>query len=376
MKKRLLIAATVAATMSVAATAGVSITGDAYVSFASQDVTDVNNIYNPNNNRDNQRVRVKVVGSVGDTEVVAVIRNDGDTKVNSNSATDDLGRLYTDSLYLTTKIGTVSVKAGDYWGTIGLGAHSMAAAKKNAIAVSTDIGTNWKIGLFTANGSNSDGVDGSKSTNINVSGKITPAITVGAVHSSNGDFNDYSAKITVPFGGISIAAEYWDDTTNGATENDTTFLQIGGGNTFKWDVAYIENDIGLFTTNSFGVQKSMPTDSHTTDKLAPLGSMLIGRGARGTTATAVADVRNFTEILGVAVSTQAFGNTIKAIYTDNTLGDKDDVKGLELIVSRPLAHGATITANIGKVSDLDDGTKSKYDLDDGTNTGIRLDVKF
>jgi len=65
MKKQLLITA-VAATMSVAATADISITGDAYVSFAAQDSLGVVRVLTPM--KDDQRVRVKIVGSAGDTK--------------------------------------------------------------------------------------------------------------------------------------------------------------------------------------------------------------------------------------------------------------------------------------------------------------------
>jgi hypothetical protein len=176
MKKRLLIAA-VAETMSVAATADISITGDAYTSFASQKVGQVGD---SNANKDDQRVRLKIVGSAGDTKVVAVIRNGSATRVDQTEtnlvATEggavphvSTNGLHMDSLYVTTKVGPVDIKAGDYWGTIGLGAHSMEAPKKNAISASTKVG-GWKLGLFTADGS----ADGSSSTNINVSGKIGP----------------------------------------------------------------------------------------------------------------------------------------------------------------------------------------------------------
>lgn len=358
MKKRLLIAA-LAATMSVAATADISITGDAYVSFASNKVA--GEVLGENNNKDDQRVRVKVVGSAGDTKVVAVIRNGSTTRVDRNPEMDD--GLHMDSLYITTKVGSVDIKAGDYWGTIGLGARSMEAGKKNAVAISTKVANNWTVGVFTANGSDgADGskTDGSKSTNVNVSGKIGP-VEVTAVHNPD-QFTDVSAQATI--GNIFVAAELWKDKTD--IENDTTLIHIGGKvSGFKWDIAQIKNDIGE------GVGSSK--NPHATGKLAPLGSMLIGTNARGATTTAVANVADFTEILGVSVGTEIAGNTVKAIYTKNTLTDTTavdaDITGTELIVSRPLSNGSTLTANIGKVS----GDKKSWNE---TNMGVRLDVRF
>jgi hypothetical protein len=59
--------------------------------------------------------------------------------------------------------------------------------------------------------------------------------------------------------------------------------------------------------------------------------LLVGTSARGVTATAAAAVGDFSKILGVSVSTKMAGNTIKAIYTKNTMGTVDKVTGAELI---------------------------------------------
>jgi hypothetical protein len=538
MKKRLLIAA-VAATMSVAATADISITGDAYTSFASQKVMSVGG---GSNNRDDQRVRVKIVGSAGDTKVVAVIRNDGVTRVDaakdgSQTSSAHKNGLHMDSLYVTTKAGPVNIKAGDYWDTVGLGARSKGEGQKDAFFASTEVG-GWTLGLTAAHATNAantvaaaataaatvatanydaystvhdtakavsdvvnsdpvvqatneattaralvdktdaevaktnvvavaDTVDVTAGSLLNVSatGKIGP-VKIGLVHSPD-SFTDLTAEAT--FGGVSIAVEKWDDRTN--YQNDTTLVHISGevGN-FKWEIAQIDNDKATITNveyankvaetavvngrtiigidrlfyetttgeesdviytkkdtyghkldlrpNFSASDKAVPyliggkkvyaskdsignywrtvkEDSdateervithftsknvaHATGKLSPLGSMLIGTNARGSTATAVADVGDFTKILGIAVSTKVAGNTVKVIYTESTIGGiNDKVTGTELIVSRPLG-GATLTANIGKLSGL---SSNKYDaLSDirvnDTNVGLRLDVKF
>jgi hypothetical protein len=384
MKKRLLIAA-IAATMSVAATADISITGGAFVSFASQEVGKTGHA---NANKDDQHVHIKVVGSAGDTKVVATIDSGSATHVDpisknhtpygATASNDDVSNvdtdsLHMDSLYITTKVGPVNIKAGDYWGTIGLGAHSKEADKKNALSISTEVG-GWKLGLFTANGSGShDTTSSGTLTNVSASGKVGP-VTLGLVHNPD-DFTDLTVQGTV--GGVSIAAEKWDDTSD--VDNDTTLIHIGGKvSNFKWDVAQLKNDVASVHELSWNSTLQHATrDAHSTGKFAPLGSMLIGTEARDRTATAVADVNDFTEILGVAVSTQLAGNTVKVIYTKNTLGADDKVKAIELIVSRPLG-GATLTANIGKLSGVDEATKTAWGGIEGnaTNMGLRLDVKF
>ncbi len=350
MRKQLLIAA-VAATMSVAATADISITGDAYINFAKQKIGAADTA---NTNHDSQRTRLKLVGSAGDAKVTAIVRNDGATRADDNDIDNSKKGLHMDSLYLTTKVGPVNVKVGDYWGTIGLGARSLDAARSNALSASTKVG-DWKLGLFTADGSSDDGSD---TTNVSASGLLGP-VSVGLVHNPGG-FTNFTAKTT--FNGILFAVDKWNDKRRNIIHNDTTLIHIGGKvNHFTWDLAQIKND-----------QASDMTDTSivTNGKFAPLGSMLIGRSARGGTATAVADVSHFSEILGVAVSTKLAGNTVKAIYTKNTMFGDDKVTGTELIVSRPLG-GTTLTANIAKLSDVNTIVNGN-----ATNTGLRLDVKF
>ncbi len=106
--------------------------------------------------------------------------------------------------------------------------------------------------------------------------------------------------------------------------------------------------------------------------------MLIGKGARGGTTTAAANVGQFSKILGLAVKTKLAGNTVKAIFTKNTLFAgaaistvEDKVTGMELILTRPLS-GGMLTANLGKVS----GANTDNDVLNATNKGLRFDVKF
>ena len=662
MKKQLLIAA-VAATMSVAATADISITGDAYTSFASQKTGHVGSNPEANANNDDQRVRLKIVGSAGDTKVTAVIRSGSETRVDSKPQEISGKGLHMDSLYLTTKIGPVDIKAGDYWGTVGLGARSMGAARKNALSLSTEV-SGWTLGLVAANGSSvsesiaasiaaanianlanidaqtnlvdiklieslikkaaadggttttaaaakigsvekieksilavvrsvaittatdaaatntliqiataatatlatattdaatadalnslaadaaaaaadavatadaalvaattaadtasanaigsfpgettfiaeavalaakneanivalaaadalitvntlaadaalaattlatalatattlataaDDAVNGDSTAaalataiieadtvtiadvityadtaavnaalvaattaattaaaaaaaaafdaaaaaadaaandnfiHITAAGKIGP-VAVGLVHNPD-NFTDITAQAT--FAGVSIAAELWDDKTN--QSNDTALVRLSGKvSGIKWEIAQIENDKAsqarLATPDIVdangdvvveAVEGRVIRNAYSTGKLAPLGSMLIGTGARGHTATAAADVSDFTKILGIALSTELAGNTVKVIYTQSTLdinSVNDDITGTELIITRPLG-GATLTANIGKISGISNGTSRALGGIKGnaTNTGLRLDVKF
>ncbi|SHA25406.1 hypothetical protein BTHERMOSOX_1359 [Bathymodiolus thermophilus thioautotrophic gill symbiont] len=366
MKKQLMIAA-VAATMASVSQAGISITGDSYFSYANNAIGyDEDQPADFEKNVDSQRVRLKVVGTTGATKVTAVLRNNGATRVDSNNKelSDNVrkGGLQMDSLYITTKAGRFNIKAGDYWGTIGLGARSKGASKKNAVALSAKVGP-ATLGVYTSG-------DDAHSTNVNASAKVK-GVSIKAVLNPK-EFTNLSVKGT--FKGITGALELHLDKTNDAIaddeKNNTTLIHVNGKfRSIKWDVASISNKIAYDGNETTGGFKN--------GTLAPLGSMLIGEGARGGTATAVANVGQFTSIVGVAVSTKLAGNTIKGIYTKNTMpagiagADDEKASGIELIITRPLG-GAQLTANFGKLS----GFSDTYKTMNASNKGLRLDVKF
>jgi hypothetical protein len=47
----------------------------------------------------------------------------------------------------------------------------------------------------------------------------------------------------------------------------------------------------------------------------------------------------FSKILGASVSTKVAGNTLKVIYTKNTMGVTDKMTGAELILTRAMSGG-------------------------------------
>ncbi len=362
MKKQLIIAA-VAATMASVSQAGISITGDSYFSYANNAIGYDDTASASDKNIDSQRVRLKVVGTTGTTKVTAVIRNDGVTRVDNGSgnsagtegAANAKGALHMDSLYIMTKAGRFNIKAGDYWGTIGLGARSKGGAKKNAISLSAKVGP-ATLGVFTSG-------DDAHSTNINASAKVKGVAIKAMINPKT--FTNLSVKGA--FKGITGALDlYLDQTTDDAgdkNKNNTTLIHVGGKfRSVQFDVASISNK------EAYGGTKG-------NSKFAPLGSMLIGTAARGGTATAVANVGQFTSIVGVAVSTKLLGNTVKGIYSSSKMPTGSDseekVTGIELIVTRPLG-GAKLTANFGKFSGFSDAYKEQ----NASNKGLRLDVKF
>ena len=125
MKKQLLIAA-VAATMTSAAMADISISGDAKFEYQNVETTGVA----INVNQTNTEVNLKLRGQSGDTSVVVDVASDG------NSA------LVVEDQYLTTKVGDVTVKAGNYaTGTSSiLGEIDNGGRSNNKVTLTTTLG--------------------------------------------------------------------------------------------------------------------------------------------------------------------------------------------------------------------------------------------
>ena len=100
MKK--LIAAAVASSMTAFAMADIAITGNAKYEYDHTDNAGTTT------NTANTEVNLFVKGKSGDTSVVANL------ELNTHGGADEAGRLDIEDLYMTTKVGDVSVKAGNY----------------------------------------------------------------------------------------------------------------------------------------------------------------------------------------------------------------------------------------------------------------------
>ena len=366
--------------------ADISIKGDAYLQYADKGIgqsgsTTVNT----------KRVNLNVIGKFGVTKVVASFRTD-DQNANRSSASN------LHQFYITTKVGPVNVKAGDFYSTIGLGAWSKGEKSTDALSLSTKVGP-VTLGIYTTNGGTAsseglatitipavaavaavpatattpavaavaavpahtvnvptiDHVHVASTTHVSIAADIAGA-KVKIINNPKAKWTNLSAKGT--FGGILVAAEHHKQKAAGTSTNveqKVTLLHVGGKvGAVKWDVAQYKNKDAAAAHNA---------------KFAPLGSMLVGTKARGVTATAIANTGMFSKILGASVSAKMAGNTIKAIYTKNTIGANDKVTGAELIFTRAMS-GGKLTANLAKLSGSD------TEASNATNRGVRFDVKF
>ncbi|WXT99943.1 MAG: hypothetical protein Ctma_0649 [Catillopecten margaritatus gill symbiont] len=356
--KKIMIAA-VAATMASVSMADISIKGDAYIQYADNAIGKADNADDTTANR--KRINLNVTGKSGATSVVISLRNDDNNNTGAVEGTGASGgNIKTHQFYLTTKVGPVDIKAGDFYTTTGLGAVYKGASFSDALDLSTKVG-NATIGVLTTDNSNAAGgtavYASTKIANVDV--MIEHSADKNEVNADSLGYTNIAAKGT--FNGISVAAE---KNNSKVDEANTTLIHVGGkANGIKWDVAQLKNGDAIHAGNA---------------KFAPLGSMLVGTAARGGTSTAVADSGDFSKITGVAVSTKLAGNTVKAIYTNlKTSGTgtspttvlNDTIKGTEIILTRALS-GGKLTVNLGKISG------SESDTANATNTGVRFDVKF
>ena len=133
MKKQLLIAA-VAATMTSAAMADISISGDAKFEYQNVEATGVAT----NVNQTNTEVNLKLRGKSGDTTVVMDIAANG----GAGAGVAGQGGTVVEDMYLTTKVGDVTVKAGNYaTGTSSiLGEIDNGSRSNNKVTLTTTLG--------------------------------------------------------------------------------------------------------------------------------------------------------------------------------------------------------------------------------------------
>ncbi|ORU95136.1 MAG: hypothetical protein A6F71_10835, partial [Cycloclasticus sp. symbiont of Poecilosclerida sp. M] len=303
MKKQLL-AAAVAVTMasvSSVSMADISIKGDAHLEYANidngSDATFASTAAGTSSNTTRQRVRLHITGKSGDTTVKLGVRGDGQTRVSggprssenaraSGSNGDASPQLNVDYLYLVTKIGALTIKAGDWWDTTGLGVARKGKADADRVEFSTKVG-GWKVALET-------GAD-SSSTVLSASGKVNgfavkleynTAVSVdgavGAADGSNGldaqnegKYSDISIKGKV--GALGVAAEYFSGTndTSGSDADASVIHLWTKASGITWHVAYAQTDAGVA-----GITGS-------SNKFSPLGVSILATAPGGNGASAI-----------------------------------------------------------------------------------------
>jgi len=327
--KKTLLAAAVASTVTSFAMADISITGDAKFEYDHHDTGSATS------NTTATEMHINVVGKQGDTSVV--IKTEIDSHGQSG-ATFDI-----EDNYITTKVGDVSVKAGNYAsGTSGLlGEIEEGSRATNKVDLRYNLGG---VTLYTGNkgtgGSSSLGVEGdSKIDNNMYAGAQFKVAGQNIEVKKNSDTKD-SWGIKGSVSGVDYRYEASDDDTDG----DTSFVMIQtklAGVTVQYAALDADATAGL-----------EETDSSIFAQEAALSS------------------GNATGQQQIAVSTAVDGTTLtaKSGTIEKGLSSGADQDYIMLSASRPLASGATLVVTY---NDNDTSTSASTE-----NLEVELNVKF
>jgi hypothetical protein len=282
--------------------ADISITGDAKYEYLYTDMSS-----GRTKNEANTEMHINIAGKKGDTGVV--IKTEIDTHATSGTSLD------IEDNYITTKVGDINVKAGNYAsGTSALlGEIDEGGRATNKVTLDTTIGG---VKLYAGNTGNG-AAEGF--------GALQEDMFAGAVFTVAGNRVEFkknsstvdSMGIKGSMGGINYRIEQKNDTP---ANGDTTFYELGTSvNGISISYAAIDSDKAGQITE---------TDSSIFAKEA---GNLTGSTDDGTSQ--------------VTVKTSIDGNsvTVKAGTIDNAFGANQDQDWTQLIVSRPLASGATAT---------------------------------
>ena len=326
MKKQLLIAA-VAATLGTSAMADISITGDALMRYASTEdavgsATDQNQL--------DQLIRLKMVGTSGDTKVVMGLRTDNDeaAAARTGGATASTNGIETDYRFISTKVGGATVKVGEWWESTGLGlVRKGQSSGTNAVRVSGTV-ADVDLGLQGT-------VDGPEVV-IDASTTIA-GVKLGLEHDTTDNTGYTDATIKGKMADINYAAEiYQSDAT--ASDADAhlvhLFTKIGGA-TVHLAAAKWEADSGTARANNA--------------KFSPLGVSVLGTATGINGELAVGNVNAGTtedKVTGARVDFNMAGNSIQLAAGNLEVGTVDK-SFTDIIVTRDLA-GAKLALSAGE----------------------------
>jgi hypothetical protein len=337
MKKQLLIAA-IAATMSVSAMADMSITGSANVKMKAAELSTGGTTESSSMNMD-----IDFAAKNGGTAVYAHLDFDDAGEVSNDASTASTGSLTIDKLWMTTSIGSVNVKAGDYSSCTG-----SIEAVKACVTTNNKIGLSTNVGDFTV-GYTKDMNDSSAADTIALSGTV--AGFAFKVKDSEDTYTNISVKGDLPVG--TGTGFYLENHNADAADSDTTVFaahtKIGGATV---SFASLDADETGATGNSGDVRL--------------LGSSLIGdyhTAAYGTVST-------MTDVKAAGVNFDMAGNNVNIVTgSADTNGAVDDRDFTDIVIQRKLVSGATLDVSYGVA---DTGTAGV----DTTNYGAILNVKF
>ena len=324
--KKQIVAAAVAATMSAVALADISITGAAKVNYTNVDVAGST----PDTNKFTQETDLKIKGKNGDTEVVINLGGNGLDNTASDSAARTAAtadQMNVEDVYVKTTISGVTIQAGTWdSGNNELRASSRADGKFKASTSFQNIGVSYAT---TSNGASSE--EYGVSTSI---GGVDLAYTkkiAGETVKASGSFGGVSAKYHLE----------GSDTAN----SDRTYVELS---TKVGDV-------------SLKVGQAKADSSATIEGDTWMGDF---EGASD-----AYDLSGGQDVQTIELSTSMAGNKVTFRNTQIDGVTNEDTDFNKVIVTRPLASGATFELTYTALDDY--GTSNDSDTLD-----LELAVSF
>ena len=296
MKKQLLIAA-VAATMGTAAMADLSITGNAKYEYKNSE--DASNV---TLNSGNTEVNILVKGTSGNTTVVL------NTEFTDGSSSTAGAGVNVEDMYITTKIGDVTIKAGDYAsGTTGiLGEIDNGGRSTDKVTLSTSL-----AGATIAYGSTPNAASGDT---------VTVSMPVAGynltVKESSDSYTAYGISGDVAGFGVRLEQQS-SDTAN----SDVTF-----GN--------ITKDVNGVTLGYAWIDADDSATTVTEDDSSIFAVEMASAGVQKTNVNGVQQISAKTTVAGNTVTVKAGSLSAKTGYQDADFTQVD--------IKRALASGATL----------------------------------
>ena len=336
MKKQLLIAA-VAATMATASMADISIKGSANIKMAGKDLS--TNTFTTQSS--SQNMDVDITGSNGATKVIAHLDIDNAASGGGTDTSTDGGTINVDKLYMTTAIGSVNVKAGDWSSCVGMvEGVQKCTTTNNSISLSTKVG-GYTVGV--SGGMSNDSANNSFS----VSGKV--AGLDFKIKDNENTYTNISVKGDVAVG--TGTGFYVEQMSRDAADSDATLVAahtVVNGVTLK--AASYEADVTGLASN--------------TGEIRPLGTSLVGdyHTAHATTLVSIKDIK------GVGANMDIQGNNVNVVVGEYDTAALNGLDFADIVVTRKLAAGTTLDMSYGKID-----TSATADT---TNYGAIINVKF
>jgi len=352
--KKQLIAAAVAATMSAVAMADISITGDAKYEY--DHTEDANAV---KSNTGNTEMHINFAGKTGDTGVVAKFELDtsGD-----NGAGIDL-----EDMYMTTKVGDINVKAGNWASGTGglLGELEEGGRAQNKIDLRTTVGgvtiyagnsdkEAAEANVIGATAAAVDAADGDTLLNGNMYAGAVMSVAGNTIEfKKNSDTRDsYGIKGSIQ--GINYRYEAMDnDATSTVAAGDASYIELGTTvSGFTLQYAAIDTDVNSFVDESdSGVFAVSFSDANKVNTTA-------------------------TEQKQFAVSTSIDGTTVtlKSGEITKGLSATKDMDYMQIQAKRKLASGATAVVTYTDRDQYSGGTAASPSGSVGSNENLEIEL--